>query len=677
MEHNYLDCFARWEESGLRIGNESFVRTYPVCAGHLAAGELLLEDGYAWRGFTPGKMTYTGSVEDMTVTMETDDRDGQSMQHLKVTLHFCNERYDFDRVLRIFPKLPFMSTEIYVRRCDADGAAAAAVSVNTAIEREEQAEKTVMCRKDAVDVFPIASKHIKVEEITLRDRTDHNDWLVKRSEDSLYFGGRYRGCGNMFLVRDYLAGKTLVIIREAPVYPEASAVNGADLWQEDDYLQLCGTGIDRLPVEQPCEGYGATVGLCDEDEVWELYQQYYRVQTHGNRRNMGKMMSNTWGDRNRDGAVCHEFILRELEVAHELGLDVLQIDDGWQKGKTANSVFKNELAWGYYYENDPEFWAVDPQRFPLGLEPIFRKAEEYSIELGLWFSPDMSGGYANWRRDADVILSLHRRYGVRCFKLDGICLDNKEMEANYLRFLHAVRHESEGKVSFNQDITAQTRLGYLYESKYHGTLFVENRYTDWGRYFPHATLRNLWELSAIFPSQRFQFEVLNNKRNAHLYQCDPLAPANYDIDYLFASVMTASPLIWMELTGLAQEEKQRLRSIIAVFKQHRDAFADARILPIGQSPDGTGHTGFQIRVNDTEGYLILLREWNKAAEYPYALNGGKDQKTVCTLEVLHTNCNAPAVQRVQADASGKFPFVVDKPFGYVFARYSLAEEKTV
>jgi len=375
--------------------------------------------------------------------------------------------------------------------------------------------------------------------------------------------------------------------------------------------------------------------------------------------------------------VCHEFILRELEVAHELGLDVLQIDDGWQKGKTANSVFKNELAWGYYYENDPEFWAVDPQRFPLGLEPIFRKAEEYGIELGLWFSPDMSGGYANWRRDADVILSLHRRYGVRWFKLDGICLDNKEMEANYLRFLHAVRHESEGKVSFNQDITAQTRLGYLYESKYHGTLFVENRYTDWGRYFPHATLRNLWELSAIFPSQRFQFEVLNNKRNAHLYQGDPLAPANYDIDYLFASVMTASPLIWMELTGLAQEEKQRLRSIIAVFKQHRDAFADARILPIGQRPDGTGHTGFQIRVSDTEGYLILLREWNKAAEYPYVLNGGKDQKTVCTLEVLHTNCNAPAVQRVQADAAGKFPFVVDKPYGYVFARYSLAEGNIV
>ena len=63
-----------------------------------------------------------------------------------------------------------------------------------------------------------------------------------------------------------------------------------------------------------------------------------------------------------------------------------------------------------------------------------------------------------------------------------------------------------------QDITAEQRMGYLAAREY-GTLFVENRYTDFGNYYPHRTLRNLWMLARYVPAQRMLFELLNPARN--------------------------------------------------------------------------------------------------------------------------------------------------------------------
>lgn len=664
----YLDCFAEWDGETLRIGNDRVEREFRVCDGYLACGAMRAADGYVWGSFEQKNLLMTGRTDEMTVQMAEDDRDGMSEKHLKVTLHFASDEYDFDRVLRVFPQHPFVSTEIYVRRYTGALEKAEERKVNTALETEAQAGKAERARLDAVDVFPVPSKHIKVTEITLRDRTDENDRLVKTAEDAIYFRGKYRGKGNLFVIRDYMKGKALLIVREAPVTYGMLNPCECDLYQSGAYLQVCGTGFAPGDIEAYAEGYGCTVGLMNEDEVWALYKAYHRAQAAGNRRHVGCIMSNTWGDRSRDGAVCHDFILKELDVAHELGLDTLQIDDGWAKGLTANSVVENVSVWGRYYDQDPEFWAVNPGRFPHGLEPIVERAKQYGISLGLWFSPDATDDYKYWRRDADTVLELHRSYGIGWFKLDGICIESKAGEANYLRFLHAVREESGDKISFNQDITAQQRLGYLYESKYFGTLFVENRYTDWGNYYPHATLRNLWQLTQIFPPERFQFEVLNNRRNAQKYEDDPLAPQNYDIDYLFASVMAASPLIWMELQHLHKEDVERLSRIIGVYKQHRDAFRSAQIMPIGSMPDGTQFTGFRISMDERNGYLILLREWCEKDTACYTLEGvsGGTMK----LKTLCANWDAPTEQVIAVNESGQIKVTVGKKFGYLFAQYT-------
>ena len=44
------------------------------------------------------------------------------------------------------------------------------------------------------------------------------------------------------------------------------------------------------------------------------------------------------GDRSRDARINEAFLLKEIDAGAALGVDVVQIDDGWQKGRTANSA---------------------------------------------------------------------------------------------------------------------------------------------------------------------------------------------------------------------------------------------------------------------------------------------------------------------------------------------------
>ena len=101
-------------------------------------------------------------------------------------------------------------------------------------------------------------------------------------------------------------------------------------------------------------------------------------------------MSNTWGDRHQDQAICEEFLLKELRRAGEIGVDILQIDDGWECGITSNSKRSSSGVWEGYYNDSQDFWKVNPERFPHGLEAVIQYADGLGIEAGLWFSPDSS-----------------------------------------------------------------------------------------------------------------------------------------------------------------------------------------------------------------------------------------------------------------------------------------------
>ena len=346
----------------------------------------------------------------------------------------------------------------------------------------------------------------------------------------------------------------------------------------------------KRPVAVVRLGYrGGTLGRI---RALQDYQRSVRPKTTWHR--CGSFVGNTWGDRNRDARIGEAFIVKEIEAGARLGVDVIQIDDGWQAGMMANAAGAQATRsglWSGYWDSDAGFWDVHPERFPNGFAPIIKAARENGVEIGLWFSPDSASDFANWERDVARILELHRRYGVRFFKMDGIRCESAFGLERLRRLFDSVLHASNGEVIFDLDITAQTRPGY-WGMISGGPLFVENRYTDWHGYWPHHTLRNLWKLARWVDPLRLRFELLNNERNRYRYPDDPLAPETYAAETLFAMVMISNPLGWFECSSLPETYYQALPELVALWKRRRVAWTDLTILPVGEEPDGWSISGF-------------------------------------------------------------------------------------
>ena len=243
-----------------------------------------------------------------------------------------------------------------------------------------------------------------------------------------------------------------------------------------------------------------------------------------------------------------------------------------------------------------------------GLTPIVEKGKELGIEIGLWFNPSVQNDFADWEKDAETLIGLYRKYGIRVFKIDGLTIPTKRAEVNLRNLFDKVLAETGDKVMFNLDATASRRAGYHFFGEY-GNIFLENRYTDWGNYYPYWTLRNLWMLAKYVPAEKLQIEFLNKWRNTEKYGNEPFAPKHYSFEYLFATAMAGQPLAWMEASNLP-DEAFSVKALIDRYKEVQYDFHQGVILPIGEEPSGRSWTGFQSISDDKSGYLLVYRENN-------------------------------------------------------------------
>jgi len=610
MQFEYRDCYAKFEDNALVIGNSAVERVLLVNKGGVASVRAedkasgavwTREEGVRWIG-TPF------AAENVECAFGVEDNGGLSEPFLKAELKWTGARGEtLRRSYCVFPGLPFVSMAIAVEGVHLIDPAGAAEGMSRGVE-SELGHKAALAQEDAIDTLPMPAGHYKLKSVVLADKTDHNDALVRETDRMVYSSGWGREWdeGNIFILDDYVRGHAAILVKDAPANMSEMNREQKDLLiMRGTCAQLVGTGLAGCDATEELFGHGSVMGFGKKEELPRLFREYYRaVWAH---KEPAKVMSNTWGDRSRDAAVCHEFMMHEIECAAHIGVDIVQIDDGWQKGRTANSALKKDGVWGSYYDTDPDFWAIDREKFPKGLKPLAEKARENGIEMGLWFSPDSTNDYANWRRDADTVLGHWRENGITHFKVDGVNIASKRGERNYLRFVETVYRESGNRVNLNQDITAQIRLGSLYFRQY-GNLFVENRYTDSTAYYPHRTLKNLWNMCKYVPAPKMQYELLNPRRNDSLYPADdPFRPSVYSEDYLFATVMFASPLVWMEMCHLSEQDTEDLRRIVQIWCGHRADIAKCDISPIGSEPDGMSMTGL-LADGGSFGYLLAFRE---------------------------------------------------------------------
>lgn len=514
-------------------------------------------------------------------------------------------------------------------------------------------------------VEPLVSRHVKVVAYDLVDQTDGHaelvharEWLVGHNESQTNITAA------VWAVEDQMTGKGTAFVRCAPlsharVNPAVAdfGIEARDLYGNDvrgRWLKVYQTGYPfvRLPYE------GGAVGRTKALQNW---QRAVRPYISGRD---GLFLGNTWGDRNRDTRINETFLLDEVKAAANLGIEVVQVDDGWQSGKSMNSAFADgKGVWNGYWAASPDFWVPDPKRFPHGLSFVTKAAAEKGIRFGLWFGPDSSDDAANWERDADWLLKLHRECGVDYYKLDSMKTTGELSLNRQRRLFDKVMRESDGKVVIDMDVTAEKRPGY-FGMMTAGPLFVENRYSDWFTYWPHLTLRALWSLSEVIDPIRLRMEVLNPLRNRDKYGDDPLAPAAYPAETLFAIVMPASPLGWFEIQNLAPETVAAWKPLVAEWKRQRDAMAACNVIPVGARPDGFAWTGFVFtpREKGKPGYGLFFRELAQEARCDFDFR--KYLPDAAKVTVLSP--------RGKADFAGVEAPVRD----FVWARFDVAERNS-
>jgi len=611
----FQGAYARWSPQEVVIGNPHFERKWTVENGLLTATSFRdLDADIEWiaRPANAPAPHPAGEPSDKPRELGGVTTTGRQtpVEEESLVLKLVSADEDaFTYRFQVFPSARGVGIT-FSSAVDGEAAAAEQIDVPTGIEVDPSVA-TEVSATDALEDLMLSPHHIRFTQVVLKDQTDyHNQLVFENSWLSTPSEGRLSLPGNVFYVEDPLTEAGLLFVKFAPL-PDARPVKSD--WDGQFIggprrLRFAGQGYPYVLL-----GYsGGRVGMID---ALQSYQR--QLRTYDPERD-AMFLSNTWGDRSRDARINEAFMLKEVEAGARLGVDIIQIDDGWQKGMTANSA-RGRGVWNDYWATDPDFWTPNPEGFPNGLENVVSAAREKGMKFGLWYGPDSIREAANWQRDADRILELHREHGIDYFKLDSMKVETPATERNLARFFDRVLEKSEGRVVFDLDVTAEIRPGY-FGAPAAGPIFVENRYTDFRNYWPHLTLRNLWSLAHFVDPLRLRMEFLNNTRSLERYEGDPLAPARYRPDTLFATVMYSNPLGWFEVSNLPEEYVEQVAALVEVWKRERPALFSGTILPIGDAPDGTSWTGLASITSDRKSARVLVfRELNGNASWTTTL----------------------------------------------------------
>ena len=603
-------CYAEWADGRLAVGNAQFERTWVAGdAGLVPVSFVLKNPDTEWLA---GAARQTKAAGVLAVKAASARRSAVGAEGLRVEV--TAGRSARPSVLWVFPA----ASGALIERSDAERAAVTADATGASgIEVDPPRRETRQAAAGAAgaETLALAPQHLRAVQVALMDQTDnHNElvwereWLLMPNEAPF----TVQGC--VLIVENTLDGSGLAFLKLAPL-PHARQERDAT-----DFAVHAGRrAVSLLFNGYPVAALGYRGGRAGRTRALHAFQRCLREVRPGRD---GLFLSNTWGDRSRDARINEAFLLKEVEAGAALGVDVVQIDDGWQKGRSANSVAaRGKGVWNGYWAADPNFWEPDPARFPGGLERVVKAARDRGMNFGLWFGPDSSGNAANWQRDADHLLAFHRALGINYFKIDSMKTHNAESLQRQRAMFDRMLEGSGGAMVFDLDVTAEIRPGYFGLPDI-GPLFVENRYTDFHRYWPHQTLRTLWSLAQVVDPLRLRIEVLNNARNAEKYKDDPLAPARYSPDTLFAVAMMASPLGWFEVSNLPAAYAAHMRPLVAAWKAERARMHGGAIVPVGDKPDGVAWTGFVSAAADGKGgYALLFRELNDRPEYTLDLDG--------------------------------------------------------
>ncbi len=663
------DCKIELKNNILSIENNRIKQTFNWNGGQLIPLELedksqagntfVLPQKQAGLRLTPNKT----KAKNDTLTVSIERLSALDPGFLRATITFSLDELSIKRIIDIFPNTSAITHTFYLKgKTDPDTKSVQQTQKLSMIESDEQTEDFL----PTIGNVALENPHWQFEVVNFKEATDYHNTLTHSYIISAYSKAEIVS-GNFLLATNPLKNQGFFAIKESPLGESQSDYLYKDFQLSKTEVAVLGLGIPESHIFQDAwtKGYGYSIGVgTSEKENLLIKAKNYQKQKRALLKDRDEMiLANTWGDRSKDSRMNEAFILEELKAGKRLGITHLQLDDGWQQGLSKNSASKLGQQWDDWHKDD---WQPHKERFPNGFNKIVKAARKNNIEICLWFNPSKKNNYENWERDADILIDFYNTYGIKVFKIDGIELSGKTAEIQLRKFFDKVQKATKGKVVFNLDVTAGRRMGYFYFLEY-GNLFMENRYTDWGNYYPHHTLRNLWMLSKYIPAEKIQVEFLNKWRNTHKYEeNDPLAPINIPFEYQVASTFAGQPLAWAEMSQLP-EQAFAAKDLLKAYKKMQHDFHNGVIMPIGEEPNGLNWSGFQ-SIGDKKGYVLIFRAYSDQENKKI-----KTHLPASTSVVFKTAFGDGKSFEAKTDSEGHIEFSLPEPHSFGMFSYEVLD----
>lgn len=368
------------------------------------------------------------------------------------------------------------------------------------------------------------------------------------------------------------------------------------------------------------------------------------------------VMANTWGTEDKRPpclyAAREENVLTELESVEDLGIDILQIDDGWQTKEWLPASHSGEYQRSDVIGN----YAI----YPEGWENVKKKAKKLNIKLGLW---------AAWTIPLEKLKYNYDQGEFNAFKLDFANLNTIEKRDNLMEKARELIKHSNYNTCVNWDVTeTPPRAGFFYGREY-GNIYLENRKINTARpsvqYVPYKVLKDAWHLSKYINLNKFQVTVQNIDMVKDPSQTDA---GQYNHYYVIGITLMSSPIFFQETRHYSEKARSQIRSLLNVYKKHRDAIYAGYVFPIGDEPDNRSWTGFQNHNPESEsGYLTIFRELhNKEKEKKIDLKFLKNKKIL--LQNVLTG-----EKKIITQAESSLSFSAEHPASFQFYRYNILE----
>ena len=303
------------------------------------------------------------------------------------------------------------------------------------------------------------------------------------------------------------------------------------------------------------------------------------------------LKANTWGsgiDQPASMIRASEVeILAELESVADLGLDTLQIDDGWQIGRMRK-------------EADPMVeWTVRPDWYPEGWANVVAKADQVGVDLGIWHAA---------RAPLDALKRNWDEGHFKTWKLDFANLSAYAGVNDYLGKGRAFVTYTDHTVRVNWDVTENApRFGYFWAREC-GNIWLANRKPLQPANVvprPWLMLREAWELAHYLNSTKFELPIQNfrmvNREVSDAYL--------HSDTYSVALGLSGIPVFFQTTRLLEEDQREEIKALLQVYREHRRALFESFVFPVGDEPSNRSWSGFQwMNPEGGDGFALLFRE---------------------------------------------------------------------